>query len=88
MTSEDYDPNCEPEVASCANTVAQAVFAPLTRAAIFLVVTVNSGSDSRAAVRSFCGDLAGLVRAVDFRDIEGGLPVSWDWSRRMASALW
>jgi porphyrinogen peroxidase len=69
----EYDPNGEPEVASCPNTVAQAVVAPLTRAAIFLVVTINSGPDSRAAVRSFCGDLAGLVRAVEFRDIEGGL---------------
>ena len=68
-----YDPSCEPEVASCANTVAQAVVAPLTRAAIFLVVTINSGPGSRAAIRSFCGDLAGLVRAVEFRDIEGGL---------------
>ena len=29
--------------------------------------------DSRAIVRSFCSDLSALVRAVDFRDIEGGL---------------
>jgi porphyrinogen peroxidase len=69
----EYDPNCEPEVARCANTVAQAVVAPLTRAAIFLVMTINSGPDSRTVIRSFCGDLAGLVRAVGFRDIEGGL---------------
>jgi putative iron-dependent peroxidase len=45
----------------------------LTRAAIFLVVTVNPGAECRAAVRSFCGDLPGLVRAVGFRDIEGNL---------------
>jgi putative iron-dependent peroxidase len=69
----EYDPNCEPEVASCANTVAQAVVAPLTRAAIFLVMTINSGPDSRTVIRSFCEDLAGLVRAVGFRDIEAGL---------------
>jgi putative iron-dependent peroxidase len=69
----ECDPNCEPEVASCANTVAQAVVAPLTRAAIFLVVTINSGPDSRSVIWSFCEDLAGLVRAVGFRDIEGGL---------------
>ena len=69
----EYDLNCEPEVASCANAVAQAVVAPLTRAAIFLVMTINSGPDSRAVIRSFCEDLAGLVRAVGFRDIEGGL---------------
>jgi porphyrinogen peroxidase len=69
----EHDPECEPEVASCASTVAQAVVAPLTRAAIFLVVTINWGPDSRTAIRSFFADLAGLVRAVGFRDIEGGL---------------
>src|SRR6266849_5035365 len=53
--------------------VAQPVSAPLTRAAVFLVVTINPGSANRAAVRSFCGDLAALLRAVEFRDIEGGL---------------
>ena len=53
--------------------LAQAVAAPLTRAAIFLVATLNRGSENRAIVRSFCGDLAALVRAVEFRDLEGGL---------------
>jgi putative iron-dependent peroxidase len=53
--------------------VAQPVAAPLTRAAIFLVVTLNPGPSNRSAVRSFCGDLAALVRAVEFRDLEGGL---------------
>jgi putative iron-dependent peroxidase len=53
--------------------VAQPVSAPLTRAAIFLVVTINPGPDNRAAVRSFCADFAGLVRAVEFRDLEAGL---------------
>src|ERR1700743_3614917 len=51
----------------------QSVVGPLTRAAIFLVATVNSGAAARAAVRSFCGDLPGLLRAVGFRDIEGNL---------------
>jgi putative iron-dependent peroxidase len=51
----------------------QAVVQALTRAAIFLVVTINPGSANRAAVRSFCGDLPGLLRAVGFRDIEGNL---------------
>ena len=51
----------------------QAVVQSLTRAAIFLVVTINPGESSRAAVRSFCGDLPGLLRAVGFRDIEGNL---------------
>jgi porphyrinogen peroxidase len=53
--------------------VPQPVSAPLTRAAIFLVVTINPGADNRAAVRSFCADFAGLVRAVEFRDLEAGL---------------
>src|SRR5271154_1432734 len=51
----------------------QSVVGALTRAAIFLVVTVNPGAANRAAVRSFCGDLPGLLRAVGFRDIEGNL---------------
>src|SRR6202048_4967145 len=53
--------------------LAQPVSAPLTRAAIFLIVTINPGPDNRAALRSFCGDLAALLRAVEFRDLEGGL---------------
>ena len=53
--------------------VAQPVSAPLTRAAIFLVVTINNGEDDVDAVRSFCADFAGLVRAVEFRDLEAGL---------------
>jgi putative iron-dependent peroxidase len=51
----------------------QPVVAPLTRAAIFLVVTVNPGDDHRQGVRAFCGDFPGLVRAVAFRDLEGYL---------------
>jgi len=53
--------------------VPQAVSAPLTRVAIFLVVTINPGPDNRAAVRSFCADLLALIRAVEFRDLEAGL---------------
>jgi len=53
--------------------LAQPIAAPLTRAAIFLVMAVNPGAENRAAVRSFCGDLGALFRAVDFRDIEAGL---------------
>jgi putative iron-dependent peroxidase len=51
----------------------QQVVRPLTRAAIFLIVTINAGAENRAAVRSFCGDLPALLRAVGFRDIEGDL---------------
>jgi putative iron-dependent peroxidase len=67
------DPMTAPEVSGGPRAVSQPVAAPLTRAAIFLVVTVNPGSDNRAILRSFCGDLAALLRAVEFRDIEGGL---------------
>jgi putative iron-dependent peroxidase len=51
----------------------QAVVQALTRAAIFLVVTINPGDANSTAVRSFCGALPGLLRAVGFRDIEGNL---------------
>jgi putative iron-dependent peroxidase len=51
----------------------QAVVQAVTRAAIFLIVTINGGGASRAAVRSFCGDLAALLRSVGSRDIEGNL---------------
>jgi putative iron-dependent peroxidase len=53
--------------------LAQPVLGPLTRAAIFLVVTVKPEAESYAVVRSFCGDVAGLIRAVEFRDIDAGL---------------
>src|SRR5689334_17574601 len=51
----------------------QPVVAGLTRAAIFLVVTVNPGPECESAVRSLCGDLAALLRAVGFRDLQGQL---------------
>jgi porphyrinogen peroxidase len=46
---------------------------PLTRDAIFLVVTVAPDAGSRDTVRALCGDLAGLVRAVGARDPAGRL---------------
>jgi len=61
------------DTGSGANVVAQPVAASLTRAAIFLVVALKPGPESRATVRSLCGDLAALLRAVEFRDLEGGL---------------
>jgi putative iron-dependent peroxidase len=69
----ETDPIKAPEAPVGTRGVAQAVEAPLSRAAIFLVVTIKPGADNRASVRSFCGDLAALLRAVEFRDIEGGL---------------
>jgi len=52
---------------------AQPVTALLTRAAIFLVVTVKPGPGHRGTIRSFCAGLASIVRAVGSRDVEGGL---------------
>jgi len=72
-TDHDPNPTGVPAAASKSPALAQAVAAPLTRAAIFLVATLNPGSENRAALRSFCGDLAALARAVEFRDLEGGL---------------
>ena len=73
MTLDKFNPSSTPEVAGGALSVAQPVVAPLTRAAIFLVVTLNPGLDNRMTVHSVCGDLAALLRAVEFRDLEAGL---------------
>ncbi|HZR85536.1 MAG TPA: Dyp-type peroxidase [Bradyrhizobium sp.] len=62
-----------PQATIQAGTVAQPVAAKLTRAAVFLVVTINPGRENRTAVRAFCGDLAPLIRAVEFRDLEARL---------------
>ena len=62
-----------PKAAVEPGSVPQPVSAPLSRAAVFLVVTINPGPENIAAVRSFCADLAALIRAVDLRDIEAGL---------------
>ncbi|HEY1686042.1 MAG TPA: Dyp-type peroxidase [Tepidisphaeraceae bacterium] len=51
----------------------QPVVAKLTRAAIFLVVTLKPETQHREAIRALCGDLAGILRAVGFRDLEGHL---------------
>src|SRR6266436_1126679 len=69
----DSDPMQKPEAAPGVRAFSQSVAAPLTRAAIFLVVTINAGPESRKTIRAFCGDLAALLRAVEFRDIEGSL---------------
>jgi putative iron-dependent peroxidase len=55
------------------SAIPQPVVAQLTRTAIFLVVTVDSGPEHDATVRALSGDLAALVRAVGFRDLEGRL---------------
>jgi putative iron-dependent peroxidase len=54
-------------------TIPQPIVAPHTPTAMSLVVTVNAGPAAETAVRALCGDLAGLLRAVGFRDLEGRL---------------
>jgi hypothetical protein len=67
------DPEQVSRESSVPSAVPQPVVAQLTRAAIFLVVTVNSGKENKATVRTLFGDLAALLRAVGFRDLEGRL---------------
>jgi porphyrinogen peroxidase len=55
------------------SAVPQPVAAKLTRAAIFVVATIKPDPRYDAVVRSLCGDLAALLRAVGFRDLEGRL---------------
>jgi porphyrinogen peroxidase len=69
MTS---DPISAPPFA-VAEAESQLVSSPLTKAAIFLVLTINPGDESRASVLSLCADLSALVRAVGFRAIEDAL---------------
>ncbi|GFZ87749.1 Dyp-type peroxidase [Dyella caseinilytica] len=55
------------------SVITQPVVSKLTRAAIFLVVTVKPEPQCEEAVRALCGDLASLLRAVGFRDLNGAL---------------
>lgn len=72
-------------------TIPQPVLAPLTRAAIFLLVCVKPDRDSCATVRALCGDLPGIFRAVEFRRIEAALSCvaafgSDFWDRMLGNA--
>jgi putative iron-dependent peroxidase len=60
-------------LASQDSAVSQLVSSPLTKVAIFLVVTINPGEEHRATVLSLCADLSALLRAVGFRALDGGL---------------
>ena len=61
------------QASAAAVAVSQPVSAPLTSAAIFLVVKINPGDGNRARVLSLCADLSSLLRAVGFRVPEGAL---------------
>lgn len=71
--STEIDGMTTPGRAGQARALSQLVAGPLTPAAIFLVVTVNPGPDAESAVRALCADLANLLRAVGFRDLDGRL---------------
>jgi porphyrinogen peroxidase len=84
------DPITAPVTGGAALGIAQPVAAPLARAAIFLVVSLKSDPDTRTIIRSFCGDLPAVLRAVGFRDIEAGLSCvlafgSGAWNRLFGS---
>ncbi len=66
-------PGSGSQLANGPRNVPQPVSAPLTRAAIFLVVALKPGPGPRALIRSFCAELVSLFNAVEFRDIEAGL---------------
>jgi porphyrinogen peroxidase len=53
--------------------VPQPVVGPLTRSAIFLVLTIQQDEDAYTRLRAFCAGLFGLIRAIAFRDVEAGL---------------
>jgi porphyrinogen peroxidase len=61
------------QVSVPAANISQLVSGPLTKAAIFLVVTINPGDENRASVLALCADLSALLRSVGFRALEGSL---------------
>jgi putative iron-dependent peroxidase len=70
---------------------AQQVLAPLTTAAIFLVVTIRQGEEGDAAMRAIGEDIGALVRSIGFRNLEGQLSCvvgigSDAWDRIVAPA--
>jgi porphyrinogen peroxidase len=64
----ESDPMTTPGAAGGSSPIPQLVAALLTRAAIFLVGTINPGAANEAAVRSLCADLAALLRSIGFRE--------------------
>jgi putative iron-dependent peroxidase len=63
---------------------AQSVEAPLSRSAVFLVMTAGAGDDDLAAIRDVLGAIGDLVKNVGFRDLGGRLSCVVG----IGSALW
>jgi putative iron-dependent peroxidase len=61
------------QASAAVQAVPQPVSSSLTKAAIFLVVTIRPGDENRTLVLSLCADLSALLRAVAFRALEGSL---------------
>jgi len=57
----------KPDLAATEPVEPQAVCSPVTRSAIFIVATIQPGDAAADAVRSWCADIAGLVRSVGQR---------------------
>ena len=57
-----------PPLTGAGAAFAQPIATPLTRAAIYLTVTLNPGEESCDAVRALCADFTGHVKTVGFRD--------------------
>jgi putative iron-dependent peroxidase len=51
----------------------QSVLAPLSSAAVFLILTIGTETRAMTQVRDVIADIGGLVRAVGFRDLSGRL---------------
>src|SRR5579859_4178178 len=69
----------------------QAVLAPLSSAAIFLVVQILPGAEGDAAMRAMGEDIGALIRSIGFRDLEAQLSCvvgigSDAWDRIVASS--
>src|SRR5260221_9394138 len=62
----------------------QSVDAPLSRAAVFLVVIIAPKDEAIARARSVISDIGALVRAVGFRDLNGHLSCNI----RIGSTAW
>ncbi|MCG7414465.1 MULTISPECIES: Dyp-type peroxidase [Microbacterium] len=52
---------------------AQAIDAPLSQSAVFLVVTVRDAPEAIEIVRDVLSDVAGLIKTVGFRDLDAAL---------------
>jgi putative iron-dependent peroxidase len=53
--------------------ITQPITAPLSRASIFLTLTLNPAPTTRQILRNFCADLSGIIRAVEFRNMDAQL---------------